>query len=149
MRIHTTIDIACPIETVFDFLTTPANWPVWHPASLGVRGATDHSVEPGEQVMEDFRIAGQPGSAVWTVRERQAPERWVIDGISENGNQATITYTLTRLSQGTRFERELDFASIQPRGPQQALADLNRHMEQESAEALRRVKNVLEGGPRA
>jgi uncharacterized protein YndB with AHSA1/START domain len=149
MRFVTVVEISRPIERVFDFLTTPANWPRWHPASLRVLGQTDHPLQVGEQVTEEFRVAGQPGSAVWTVRERQAPHRWVIDGASENGNRATITYTLTAQGDGTHFQRELAFAEIRPLGEAMDPAELGRHIEAESALALRRLKEVLEreGGP--
>jgi uncharacterized protein YndB with AHSA1/START domain len=144
MRIVTAVDIGRPVERVFEYVTTPANWPRWHPASLRVLGATDHSLLVGEQVTEEFRVAGQPGSAVWTVRERQAPHRWVIDGASENGNQATITYTLTAHDGGTHFQRELAFAEVRSRDGAMDLAELGRHVEEESAAALRRLKEVLE-----
>src|SRR4051812_35507286 len=42
MHILTTTHLRGPIEEVFDFLTTPANWPRWHPSSLKVTGAADH-----------------------------------------------------------------------------------------------------------
>ncbi len=47
--ILTTVAIPRPIETVFDYVTTPATWPMWHPSSEGVRGAIDHSLQVGEQ----------------------------------------------------------------------------------------------------
>src|SRR5260370_25076012 len=112
MRIVTTAQLRRPIEEVFDFVTTPANWPRWHPSSLGVTGAADHPLDVGEEVIEQFRVAGQHGTAVWTVRERQAPHRWVIDGAAENGSRATITYTLTPAEGGTTFERELILTSL-------------------------------------
>jgi uncharacterized protein YndB with AHSA1/START domain len=146
MRIVTAIDIRRPVEQVFDFLTTPGNWPRWHPSSLRVTGAVDHSLGPGEQVTEDFRVAGQSGTAVWTVRERQAPQRWVIDGVAENGNRATITYTVTAQAGGSRFERELVFVPTGPPAPELVLALLSLRIEAESAEALRRVKALLEEG---
>ena len=71
-RVYKTILIDVPIEKVFDYVTTPANWPKWHPSSLGVSGKTDRSLEPGEKVAEDYRVAGRRGRVVWTVREREA-----------------------------------------------------------------------------
>ena len=50
-RVYNTIWIRAPIERVFDYVTTPGNWPVWHPSSLGVSGATDHSLDPGERIV--------------------------------------------------------------------------------------------------
>jgi uncharacterized protein YndB with AHSA1/START domain len=104
-RVYRAIEIDVPAEQVFDYVTTPGNWPDWHPSSLGVSGATDHSLEPGEQVTEEFLVAGRRGRVVWTVREREAPRRWVIEGRVEAGGGGTITYTETPHAGGTTFER--------------------------------------------
>jgi len=66
-RIVVEINIHRPIGVVFDYITTPANWPVWHPASRAVRGAVDHSLLIGEQVTEEFVAGGRQGSCVWQV----------------------------------------------------------------------------------
>jgi uncharacterized protein YndB with AHSA1/START domain len=143
-RICKSIWLQTSIEKVFEYVTTPGNWPAWHPSSLGVAGATDHSLRPGEQVTEEYRVAGRRGRVVWTAREREAPHRWVIDGRVEGGGSGTITYTLTPHLEGTTFER--DFIYTMP-NPLLAVLDrlvLHRRIEAESAEALRRLKDVLE-----
>jgi hypothetical protein len=144
-RIYTTTHIRQPIERVFDYVTTPGNWPAWHPSSLGVMGATDHSLEPGEQVTETFYVAWRRGQVVWTVRERAAPCRWLIEGqIVGSRNEGTITYLLKPQDNGTFLEREFTYAWP---NPFLALLDrliLRRRVEVESAEALRRLKQVLE-----
>ena len=140
-RIRKTIHIDESPERVFKYVTTPGNWPEWHPSSLGVNGATDHSLEPGERVMEEFLVAGRRGRVVWTVRERNAPRRWAIDGEAESGGGGTITYTLTPEAGGTTFERDLTYAIPNP------LLDrlvLRRRVEAETVEALRRLKAALE-----
>ncbi len=142
--IYTAIQIRKPIEQIFDYVTTPGNWPQWHPSSLAVSGATDHSLEIGEQVTEEFRVAGRRGRVVWTVREREVPRRWAIEGQVVGGGGGTVAYTLTPNGDGTTFEREFIYAT---RGPLLALLDrlvLRRRVEAESAEALRRLKQVLE-----
>jgi uncharacterized protein YndB with AHSA1/START domain len=58
-RIYNSIQIRQPIERVFDFITTPANWPQWHPASLSVSRNADHSLLEGEAVTEDISLAGR------------------------------------------------------------------------------------------
>lgn len=78
--LHNEIQIARAAQDVFAFFTTPDSWPRWHPSSLAVSGATDHPLQVGEQVSEDFRVAGRRGRAVWTVTERSAPLRWKIEG---------------------------------------------------------------------
>ena len=40
--------IAKPPAAVFDYVTTPAHWLLWHPSSLGLHGATDHSLQIGD-----------------------------------------------------------------------------------------------------
>ena len=144
IRIHKTVQINAPIKQVFDYVTTPGNWPEWHPSSLGVSGATDHSLEPGEEVTEEYRVAGRLGRVGWRVRERIAPRRWVIEGQAEGGGGGMITYTLTPHEDGTNFERELIYVL-----PNLLLALLDwlvlrRRVERESVEALGRLKDVLE-----
>jgi hypothetical protein len=71
----------------------------------------------------------------------------VIQGEAEGGGSATITYRLTARDGGTRFERELVY-----RMPNLWLAALDRllvrrRMAAESADALRRLKLILERVP--
>ena len=144
-RIVTAIDIAKPVDVVFEYVTTPAHWPRWHPSSLSVSAGADHSLTIGEQVREEFKVAGRRGSATWAVRQREAPLRWVIDGRSDQGGGAAISYILSPLPTGTRFERELVYS-----GPNLLFALLNRislraRITAESEAALRRLKQILEG----
>lgn len=145
-RIYTTVDIRRPPEAVFDYVTTPANWPKWHPSSLGVSGATDHPLQVGEQTTEDFVVAGRRGQALWTVSAREAPRRWRIEATVEGRQAGSVTYTLGPGAEGTRFERELVYPS-----PNLLFALLNRlsvrdQVDAESREALRRLKERLETG---
>jgi uncharacterized protein YndB with AHSA1/START domain len=142
--IRTTVRIERPIAAVFAFATTPANWPRWHPASLGVAGATDHSLAVGEEVEEHYRVAGQEGRIVWTVTERRAPGRWAIEGSAFPDAVTSIAYTLTPEPDGaTLFLRELTLSGTLPGGDWSVVGPV---IEEESAEALRRLKAVLEAG---
>ncbi|MGO4305804.1 MULTISPECIES: SRPBCC family protein [unclassified Cupriavidus] len=145
-RIHSEVTIDRPPAVVFDYVSTPANWPLWHPSSLGVTGATDHSLRPGERVTEAFRVAGREGTVVWTVANRQAPRAWAIEGEIDGRAAGTVVYTLTPDGQGTRFEREFTY-----RAPTLLFSLLNwvalrQRVDSESAEAVRRLKARLEGG---
>jgi uncharacterized protein YndB with AHSA1/START domain len=144
-RIYTTAHIRRSPETVFDFVTTAGNWPHWHPSSLGVSGAIDHSGQPGEQITEKFLVAGRTGEVVWTVKEREAPRRWVIEGVIV-GRQAggTIAYTLTPRDGGTFFEREFVYPLPNLLFALLEMLFIRRRVEAESAEALRRLKERLE-----
>ena len=131
-------------DRVFEYVTTPGNWPKWHPASKGVSGATDHSLATGEKVTEDFVVAGRAGRVVWTVVKRDSPCEWIIEGDIDGRNAGLIRYSLTPVDEGTRFERELIYPS-----PNLLFAMLNRisirsRVEQESDQAVRNLKRVLE-----
>jgi len=146
-RVVTTIEVRAAVERVFDYATTSGNWPRWHPASRGVSGATDHSAAQGERITEKIETGGRSWRAVWTVRERAPPHRWVIEGEADGGGRAVITYRLGAHDGGTRFERELVY-----RMPNLWLAVLDRlfirrRVAAESAEALRRLKLILERAP--
>ena len=144
-RIANEVVIEQPPQRVYDYVTTPANWPRWHPSSLAVRGATDHSLALGESVVEDFVVAGRRGSVTWTVVAREAPVRWSIDGknIGSRGG-GTVTYTLRPEGAGTRFERVLTY-----RMPNLLAGILNEfgvreRVAAESSEAVTRLKAALE-----
>jgi uncharacterized protein YndB with AHSA1/START domain len=144
-RIHDEIIIDRPVETVFDYVTTPGNWPHWHPSSLSVAGSTGHSLEVGEQVTEDFRVAGRQGQVVWTVTQREAPRRWIIEGqIVGRGAGGTVAYTLTPAGSGTRFVREFSYPT---RGLWFRLLNwllIRQRIAGESTTAVRRLKETLE-----
>jgi uncharacterized protein YndB with AHSA1/START domain len=136
--------IARPPDAVFAYVTTPANWPKWHPSSLAVSGAGDHSLVPGEQVTEDFLVAGRKGRAVWTAQKRDPPRIWIIEGNVDGRKAGLITYTLTPVVGGTRFEREFVYDS-----PNLLFAALNRislraQVEAESTQAVHNLKRLLE-----
>jgi len=142
--IRTVVHIARPVDAVFDYVTTPGNWPHWHPSSLGVGGAVDRSLEVGDQVTEAFRVARRQGRVVWTCLEREAPRRWIIRGCVDGGGDGAITYVLTPRNGGTRFERTFVYAM-----PHRLLEILNhlffrRRIMDESRRALHCLKQVLE-----
>jgi uncharacterized protein YndB with AHSA1/START domain len=138
------IDIARPPAAVFDYVTTPGNWPKWHPSSLAVHGPVDHPLTFGERVTEDFRVAGREGRAEWTVVAREAPTNWQIDGAVDGRPAGRVSYTLTPTTGGTRFHRRLTYVA-----PNLLFAALDRvtirkRVAEESGEAVRRLKHQLE-----
>jgi uncharacterized protein YndB with AHSA1/START domain len=130
--------------TVFDFVTAPAYWPRWHPASLTVDATDSRSFQVGEQVCEHIAVAGFRGRVLWTVREWQRPSRWVIAGQAERGGgRATIRYDLASDGAGTLFTRTLEY-----RMPNVLLSLLDglfikRRMIAQSTQALERLREVL------
>lgn len=144
-RIHSSIVIARAPGDVYAYVTTPANWPRWHPSSLAVMGATDHPLRIGEQVSEDFLVAGYAGRVLWTVTRRDVPTAWTINGKIEDGGSGQVSYHLTPTSEGTLFERDFDYARPNLLFVLADTFKLHRLIDAESAEALRRLKAALEG----
>jgi uncharacterized protein YndB with AHSA1/START domain len=143
--IYSIAAIQKPVKSVFDFVTTPANWPRWHPSSLKVDGAADHSLEVGEQVIEEFLVAGRHGHVVWAVQECQPPHRWVIEGqIVGSQNGGIVAYTLTPQPDGTTFERVFSYNFSNPVLIFIDWLILRRRVQAESDEAVRRLKRLLE-----
>lgn len=144
-RIYTTATISCPIDDLYEYVTTPAHWPDWHPSSVGVSEGADHSLAVGEKVTERFLVAGRRGAVVWTVTEREKPTRWVIVGAIEGTNGGgVITYALSQRDGGVYFEREfvypapnLFFAALD------ALV-IRRRIQAESEQATRQLKARME-----
>jgi uncharacterized protein YndB with AHSA1/START domain len=142
--IVTEATIRRPLAEVYAFVTTPQHWLQWHPSSLGLSGATDHSLEVGEEVVEEFRVAGRRGSVTWRVVEREAPRLWVIAGRVAAGGQGTIRYTLAAQPDGTLFRRRFDYAMPNAFAALLDRVFVRRRIEAESAEAVRRLTHALE-----
>ncbi len=146
-KIVTTVRIDRPMNAVFDYVTTPANWPTWHPASRSVSGATDHPLEIGEQVGEEFIAGGQEGSSVWHVTQCNPPHLWKIMTAIPHIS-AEITYRLMPLGNtGTYFERELIYRLTGLRFRLLDFLVMRRRTRQESQLALKRLKERLEQVP--
>jgi len=143
-RIVTAIDIARPSPEVFAYVTTPGNWPKWHPSSLAVHGAVDHPLEVGESVVEEFQVAGRRGRVNWHVTACEPFRRWRIAGDIDGREAGVVTYTIERKDTGTHFIREFEY-----RSPNLLFALLNRislqdRIDAESAQALQQLKKRLE-----
>ena len=144
-RVASTVRIHREIADVFAFFTTPKNWPRWHPASISVAGATDHSLAAGEEVTEDFRMGSGKGQVVWRVTESKAPHLWRIEGAPASGDaRVTITYSLRMDGQDTVFERDMQYQFNRLWLRVLDLLFIRRHMEQESQQALSNAKQILE-----
>ena len=135
--------IAVSPARLFAYVTTPANWPQWHPSSVRVTGDTDHPLLAGESCTEEFVVAGRSGACLWTVREREPDARWVID-TTTRGGYARIEYALEADGDGTRFTRTLQY-----RMPNVLLALLDvlvirRRITRESSLALQRLQARVE-----
>ena len=112
-----------------------------------MRGATDHSLEIGEEVSEEFRAGNGKGTAVWRVTARDAPRLWRIEAMPASQAakaQVTITYRLRTQGEDTVFERDMHY---QFGGFWLSLLDpfvIRPRMQRESARAVSNAKEILE-----
>ncbi|MDM8356835.1 SRPBCC family protein [Pandoraea communis] len=105
-RVVNTVTLSAPPQIVYDYATTPSHWPKWHPASVTVQGATDHPLKVGEEVAEEFRLAGRHGIIHWKVAGANPPLEWRIEGEVNRRPSGEVRYRLTPDGTGTRFERD-------------------------------------------
>lgn len=146
-RIVSEIDITRPPSEVYDYATTPATWPRWHPSSLGVSGDAGHSLQLGESVVEAFNVAGRRGQVVWRVVSREPGRLWRIEGTIDDHVAGVVTYTLEDRAGGTHFVRRFEYPSRTLLFALVNAITLRERVEAESQTAVQRLKSVLEGGP--
>jgi uncharacterized protein YndB with AHSA1/START domain len=143
VRVETAIQIERPPQTVFDYVTTPALWHTWHPATAAVRDVPERPLVEGETVVEIIAMAGRTDEALWTVVACEAPGRWEFETDTRKGS-ARIVYRIDATPTGCRFHRTLDFRS---KGRLWRMLDstLTRFfLMRQSSRALRQLKQVLE-----
>ena len=138
-------EIRAPIDRVFRYVTTPSHWPEWHLNSASVGADAAHSLECGEQLVEEFVIAWRRGMVTWTVADRVEPTRWMITGKVAGGGDGTILYSLaSRGDSVTAFQR--DFVYTMP-NPFLRLMDrlyLHSRIAADARRSVERLKAVLE-----
>jgi uncharacterized protein YndB with AHSA1/START domain len=136
-----------PPVVVFEYVTTPANWPKWHPSSLKVEGpGADHPALAGEEVVEQFHVSGRRGEVTWRVVERDEPHYWRIDGVvTGRSNGGTVSYRLTPSSAGgTDFTRAFTYPTP---GFLFTVADwlfVRGRVKAESSQALKHLGRLLD-----
>ncbi len=141
-RIRNEICIDGSIDTVFDLVTTTRHWPRWHPATEGVSGVTDRPLALGDRVHERAVIGGRTHSGTWTVTEHERPVRMLLQ---VDGGRIEIAYSFRSVdAKGTLLQRQLDYRPADFAGGASDPAILEERMFAQSAEALRRLKWLVE-----
>lgn len=103
-----------PQKMVFDYVTTPAWWPIYHPSSQKVDPYITHSLGVDEKVLEYtalglFHIA--KFDIHWVGKENNGLSRFVMTGHADEmgGADGTITYEIVEEGGATRFTRTFDY----------------------------------------
>lgn len=101
--------IAAAPTAVYDFVTRPARWKEWHPASLRADAHAMDSLSVGANFEEDIRSAGFTRHLRWHVMESVPGVRWSAHALMGDGSRVKLHYELSESANGTRFVRSLDY----------------------------------------
>jgi Polyketide cyclase / dehydrase and lipid transport len=107
-----------PAPIVFDFATTPKNWPRIWPVTLSVSGDIEVSPKPGAKWTEQVRLLIWRGELLWQAVDTNPPHRFVMGntmrgfgflGFLTRGTTGQITYALSESNGTTTLTRVLEY----------------------------------------
>lgn len=103
------IEIAAPIEDVWDLVMDPHRLGEWVTIHRSVSEVPDGELEKGSRFRQELRLKGVPLRVRWEVTECERPRRARWRGRAAAGSKARISYELTATATGTRFDYENEF----------------------------------------
>lgn len=118
--IRTSIDIAAPPPRVWELLMDPSRLGEWVTIHRGLREAPSGKLRLGSRLTQTLRLRGANFTVRWKVVELEAPRRAVWEGRGPARSRARITYELSPIEHGTRFDYVNEFHP--PLGPLGAVA---------------------------
>ncbi len=142
-RLEHQIDIPQALETVFDYVSTPGQWPAWHPSSLRLEPGAERPLPAGARFEEDILAGGRKAHLSWTVVECQRPLVWVATAKADNGVTLRLEYRLLAGNGGTVFTRVLNYELPNLLLKFYNLALGQARIERESAQSLQQLRGVL------
>jgi len=148
-RMQHHIQIACAPAQVYDYASTPALWPEWHPASLRLEPGADRPLTLGETFEEDIKTAGRDDHLSWKVTECEPGRIWAARAISRNhGARIFVRYRFAASNGGTAFQRELEYELPNVWLRLLNLVLLSRRIDAESRLSLQQLKQRAEANAR-
>lgn len=148
-RIISVVEIRRFIGDVFEFGSTPRNWPTWHPTATSVSGAVDRPIQEGDRILEQDRFSFLVGCIRWKVGRVVPPSTWTIEGLVDEvpifrGTTTTITYTLKPVPGGTRLERDMTYSVPSTLARFLDWLHFKQHNTRQSQRAVEQMKQLLE-----
>ena len=140
VSIGSTIQIAGPLTSVFDLITTPHFWPRWHPATLNVYGVTERPMMIGDVIYESAKIGARIYNVTWTVIELAQYSRVVLRSAS---GRTRIIYNFSGCGLTTEFQRTLLYHPDTFLCPENSCATIHTLMEQQSTQALQQLQQLV------
>jgi uncharacterized protein YndB with AHSA1/START domain len=153
-QIVSEITIDAPAAAVFDFATTPANWPRFWPVTLGVSGDIDAPARAGAHWVEQVKISFWRGEFHWEAAECTRATHFVMVGRSYGHGWAKvmpsedgrIEYTLTETAGRTHFRRVMTYTDSNLLLKIMDALVMHRTMTRAIQQALGNLKSILESG---
>ena len=103
------IEIAAPIETVWDVVMDPERLGEWVTIHRSVEDVPAGKLVTGSRFRQKLRLKGVPLEVEWEVTECAAPRRARWAGTAAAGAKARISYELAESGEGARFDYENEF----------------------------------------
>ena len=147
-EVVTSIEIAAPVERVWDACMDPALLEQWVTILRDMRGHSDGPLRTGYEMEQTLCLRGANFKVRWTLTEAKRPERATWEGRGPAHSYARTAYRLSPLDGGkTRFDYENEFKA--PGGILGAAASrviVGGVPQREAYRSLQRLKALLEDG---
>lgn len=145
--VRRSIDIAAPIESVWDLVMDPRRLGEWVTIHRAVSDVPAGDLEAGSRFRQRLRLRGVPLKVRWEVVECRRPRRARWHGEAGAGAAAEIVYDLSEVDGGTRFDYENRFELPAGRVGRLAASAFNAVSgDREARRTLARLKTLLEDG---
>lgn len=139
------IDIAAPIDTVWETIMDPARLGDWVTIHKSVKRASATPLRKGAIMDQAMSVRGVTFTVHWTLASVDAPHQADWQGEGPARSQARIRYVLEPVDGGTRFEYHNEFHP--PGGRLGRVAGrfiVGATSEREAKNSLARLKRLLE-----
>jgi uncharacterized membrane protein len=143
------IEIAAPIEAVWQVVMDPQRLADWVTIHKSVKNVSDSPLRRGSTMEQAMHVRGLTFRVHWTVVSLSAPEQAEWEGTGPAHSRALIRYELARVDdERTRFQYTNEFKT-----PGGRLGNIASRMivgatsEREAHSSLTRLKALLEGSP--
>lgn len=144
-NVSTSIDIAVPVERVWELVTDLERLGEWVSIHRDFPEPPPAEVEEDTSFRQTLAVAGAPFTVEWTAVEVDAPRRLSWEGTGPAGTTARTTYSLAAENGGTRFEYENEFRLPAGELGEAASSVVSGHAEREADDSLARLKQLAEG----
>jgi hypothetical protein len=147
------VDIRAPAAEVFNFATTPRNWPLFWRLTVGVTGDVETPLAVGATCTEHVKVAFWNGFFLWHGDVQTAPRSFSMTATSRGGGPlgwltsgipVRITYALSEADGTTHFRREMTYTQSHPLLELTDRLFMRRMITNQIAEAMQKMKSILE-----